>query len=90
MKRNTKAQRMNLQRNSNFINRTRFPLLCEKSGAILLVLVGLTAGLQAGRPAVRRNSGRFRNFEISLQIASLGFSQSLTKVQCYYSVANGF
>ena len=26
----------------------RFPLLCEKSGAILLVLVGLTAGRQAG------------------------------------------
>ena len=39
---------MNLQRNSSFINWTRFPLLCEKSGAILLVLVGLTAGWQAG------------------------------------------
>ena len=62
MKRNTKAQWMNLQRNSSFVNRIRFPLLCEKSGAILLVLVGLTAG----RPAVRRNSGRFRNFQIRL------------------------
>ena len=35
---------MNLQQNSSFVNRMRFPLLCEKSGAILLVLVGLTAG----------------------------------------------
>ena len=40
---------MNLQRNSSFVNRTRFPLFCEKSGAILLVLVGLTAGRQVGR-----------------------------------------
>ena len=47
MKRNTKAQWMNLQRNSSFVNQTRFPLLCEKSGAILLVLVGLTAGRQS-------------------------------------------
>ena len=86
MKRNTKAQWMNLQRNSSFVNRTRFPLLCEKSGAILLVLVGLTAG----RPAVRRNSGRFRNFQISLLIVLLGFPWSLTKVQFCYSVTNGF
>ena len=71
---------MNLQRNSSFVNQTRFPL-CEKSGAILLVLVGLTAGQQAGRLAVRQNSGSFQNFEISLQIAWLGFLQSLTKVQ---------
>ena len=35
-----------------FINWTRLPLLCEKSGAILPVLVGLTAG----RLAVRQNT----------------------------------
>ena len=86
MKRNTKAQWMNLQRNSSFVNRTRFPLMCEKSGVILLVLVGLTAG----RQAVRRNSGRFRNFQISLLIVLLGFPWSLTKVQVCYSVTNGF
>ena len=74
---------MNLQRNSSFVNRTRFPLLCEKSGAILLVLVGL----MAGRPAVRRNSGRFQNFQISLLIVLL---RSLTKVQFCYSGTNGF
>ena len=90
MKRNTKAQWMNLQWNSSFVNRIRFPLLCEKSGAILLVLVCLTAGRQAGRLAVRRNSGRFRNFQISLLIVLLGFPWSLTKVQFCYSVTNGF
>ena len=86
MKRNSRAQWMNLQWNNSFVNWTRFPLLCEKSGAILLVLVGLTAG----RPAVRRNSGRFQNFQISLQIVSLGFSWSLMKVQFCYGVTNGF
>ena len=75
---------MNLQRNSSFINRTRFPLLCEKSGAILLVLVGLTAGWQSDEILV--------DFEIfkSLLIVLLGFSRSLTKVQFCYSVTNGF
>ena len=88
MKKNTKAQWMNLQWNSSFVNRTRFPLLCEKSGAILLVLVGLMAGRQAGRQS--RNSGRFRNFQISLLIMLLDFPWSLTKVQFCYSVTNGF
>ena len=42
------AQWINLNRNNSFVNRTRLPLLCEKSGAILLVLVGYMTGL-AGR-----------------------------------------
>ena len=29
------AQWMNLYRNNSFVNQTRLPLLCEKSGAIL-------------------------------------------------------
>ena len=32
----------------SFVNRTQLLLLCEKSGAILLVLVGLTTGRLAG------------------------------------------
>ena len=48
-KRNSMAQWINLHRNNSFLNRTRLPLLCEKSGAILLVLVGLTPGRLAGR-----------------------------------------
>ena len=43
------AQWINLNRNSSFVNRMQLPLLCEKSGAILLVLVGVTAGRQAGK-----------------------------------------
>ena len=41
------AQWINLHRNNIFVNQTRLPLLHEKSGAILLVLVGLTAGRQS-------------------------------------------
>ena len=48
---NTMVQWMNLHRNNSFVNQTRSPLLCEKSGAILLVLVGLMAGRQSGRQA---------------------------------------
>ena len=39
----------------------QLPLLCEKSGAILLVLVGPTAG----RQVVRRNTGRLENLKFS-------------------------
>ena len=42
------AQWINLHRNNIFVNWTQLPLLCEKSGAILLVLVGLMAAWQAG------------------------------------------
>ena len=51
MKRNSVAQWINLHWNKIFVDWTRLPLLCEKSGAILLVLVGLTAAWQAGRLA---------------------------------------
>ena len=45
------AQWINLNWNNSFVNQTRLPLLYEKSGAILQVLVGLTAGWQSGRQA---------------------------------------
>ena len=56
MKRSTMAQWMNPHWNNSFINQTRLPLLCEKSGAILLVLVGLMVGSPA--QAVGQNAGR--------------------------------
>ena len=62
----------------------KITFLCEKSGVILLVLMG---PMQAVRQEVRRNTGRFGN---SLWIALLGFSWRLTKVQCYYNVTNAF
>ena len=39
---------MNLYQNNSFINWMQLSLLYEKSGAILLVLVGLAAGSPAG------------------------------------------
>ena len=39
---------MDLNWNNSFINRMQIPLLCKKSGAILLVLVGLTGGSPTG------------------------------------------
>ena len=88
MKRNTKVQRMNIQRNNSFVNRMRFPLLCEKSGAILLVLVGLTAGRQAGRQS-NEILVDFEIFKSLYRIVSLRFSQSLI-VQFCYSITNRF
>ena len=41
------AQWINLNRNNIFVNWTQLPLLCENSGAILLVLVDLTAAWQS-------------------------------------------
>ena len=55
------AQWMNLHQNNSLINRTLLPLLCEKSGIIFLVLVGLTAVWQAVRQAARQNTDRFEN-----------------------------
>ena len=49
------AQWTNLNQNNSFVNPWRLPLLCEISGAVYLVLVGLTAGWLAGR----RNPGKF-------------------------------
>ena len=43
------AQWMNLHKNNGFINWMQLPLLCEKSGAILLVLVGIMAGQQSDK-----------------------------------------
>ena len=43
------AQWINALRNYGFVNPTRLPLLCEKTGALAIVESGLTAGRQAGR-----------------------------------------
>ena len=51
-KRKSIPQWINLNRNNSFVNRTRLPSFSESSGAILLVLVGLTASRQADRQAI--------------------------------------
>ena len=51
------AHWINVLRINVFVNPTRLPLLCEKTGALAIVEPGLTAGRQAGSPAGRQ-SGR--------------------------------
>ena len=43
------VQWINSLRNNSFVNPTRLPLSCEKSGALAIVEPGLMAGRQAGR-----------------------------------------
>ena len=43
------AQWINVLRNNGFINLTRLPLLCEKTGALPIVEPSLTADRQAVR-----------------------------------------
>ena len=57
------AQWVNRLRNNIFVNPPPLPLLCEVTGALHLAQPGLTAGRQAVRPASRRNTGEFRNFQ---------------------------
>ena len=64
MERNIMMQWMNLHWNNSFANWMQLPLLYEKSGVVLLVLVGLMAASPAGTPAVRRNTDGFGNFKI--------------------------
>ena len=54
------AQWINVLWNNGFVNPTRLPLLCEKTGPLAIVEPGLTAGRQAGslagRQAVRQTN----------------------------------
>ena len=56
------AQWVNRLRNNIFISPLPLPLLCEISGALHLVQLGLMAGWLAGLQAGRRNSGEFLKF----------------------------
>ena len=44
---------INFLRNHNFVNPTRLPLLCEKTGVLAIVEQHLMASRQAGRLASR-------------------------------------
>ena len=41
---------------NSFVNPTQLPLLCEKTGAIAIVELGLTAGWQSSRQVVRQTN----------------------------------
>ena len=58
------AQWVNRLRNNIFVNAPPLPLLCEISGALHLAQLGLMAGRQAGRLAVRPADKIQVNFEI--------------------------
>ena len=53
------AQWINVLQNNGFINPTRLPLLCEKTGALATLEPGLTAGSLAGRQAVWQAGRQF-------------------------------
>ena len=48
------AHWINVLRINSFVNPTRLPLLCEKTGALAIVEPGLMAGRQSGSPAGRQ------------------------------------
>ena len=56
------AQWINVLRNNDFVNPTRLPLLCEKTGALAIVEPGLTAR----RPLGRRKCCKVRKFKFCI------------------------
>ena len=60
------AQWINVLRNNSFVNPTRLPLLCEKTGALAIVELGLTAGRPAVWQAGRRIWCKVRKFKFCI------------------------
>ena len=60
------AQWINILRNNGFVNPTRLPLLCEKTGVLDIVEPGLTAGRQSSRPLGRRICCKVRKFKFCI------------------------
>ena len=59
------AQWINILWNNGFIDPTRLPL-CEKTGALAIVELGLTAGWQFGRPLGRRICCKVRKYKFCI------------------------
>ena len=60
------VQWINVLRNNGFVNPSRLPLLCEKTGALAIVEPGLMAGRQFGRPLGRRICCKVRKFKFCI------------------------
>ena len=60
------VQWINVFWNNSFVNPTRLPLLCEKTGALAIVELGLTAGRQVGRPLGRQMCCKVRKFKFGI------------------------
>ena len=76
------VQWTNFNRNKRLANLMQLPLLREISAAILIALVGLTAGKQADRIC-----GDFEIIKIHYRSKNL---MRLTDVQHYYNSTNAF
>ena len=65
------------------------PLLCEKTGAVVLVQSSLTAGKQAGR---HMKFAKFRDFKIMYWIYWMKHWNLVAfgKAQCHYCGTNAF
>ena len=68
-------QWMNLHWNNSFVNRTQLSLLCEKSGAILLVLVEILIDLKIlkfSTDRINRIFAAFNKVTVYYQYISVG------------------
>ena len=64
------AQWINVLPNNSFVNPTRLPLLCEKTGALAIVEPGLTAGGPLGRQnccKVRKLNSVYLTFKMHIR-----------------------
>lgn len=69
---------------NSFVNQMWLPLLCEKSEAMLLVLVSLTAGWWADEILID-----WKILKLSTN-CTVGIFTAFTKEYCYHSVTNAF
>ena len=60
------AHWINVLRINGFVNPTRLPLLCEKTGALAIVEPGLKAGRESGSPLGRRICCKVRKFVLHI------------------------
>ena len=81
MKRNAIAQWMNLHQNNSFVNWTQL---------ITFVVYKIWSHTPSASGSYGRQSDEILDLKICETVLYIGFSLSLTEVQCYYSVTNGF
>ena len=60
------AQWINVLQNNTFVNLTQLPLQCERTGALAIVELGLTAGRLTGMLLGRQKCCKARNFKFCI------------------------
>ena len=85
------AQWVNRLQNNIFVNPLSLPLLCEISGALHLVQLGLTAGWLAGRQMKYRRVLKFSKLAIGRNIRVVAsFNQGTASLQPYQCIPASF